>query len=121
MKFIANMGVSPLTVTFLRDQGHAAVHLHEEGLDRLPDIEVLQKASDEGAVILTSDLDFGDLLAARRSQLPSVIIFRLDPPMTADRLNARLQVILKEHSQDLENGAIISVSEKRIRMRRLPI
>jgi hypothetical protein len=35
MKFIADMGISPKTVGFLRDLGNQAAHLHEEGPDRL--------------------------------------------------------------------------------------
>jgi predicted nuclease of predicted toxin-antitoxin system len=44
VKFLANMGISPVTVAFLRDLGHEAVHLHEEGLDRLLDPDILRKA-----------------------------------------------------------------------------
>ncbi|CAD5925990.1 DUF5615 family PIN-like protein [Planktothrix agardhii] len=35
MKFLADMGVSPLTVKVLRQQGYDAVHLSEQGLERL--------------------------------------------------------------------------------------
>lgn len=41
MRFLANMGISPVTVAFLRQAGHDAVHLHEEGLHTLPDSQVL--------------------------------------------------------------------------------
>jgi predicted nuclease of predicted toxin-antitoxin system len=71
MKFLADMGVSPVTVGFLRGLGHEAVHLHEEGLDRLPDTSILEKARREGRVLLTSDLDFGDLLAHRGLGCPA--------------------------------------------------
>jgi predicted nuclease of predicted toxin-antitoxin system len=37
MKFLADMGISPVTVSWLRSLGHEATHLHEVGLDRLPD------------------------------------------------------------------------------------
>lgn len=121
MRFLANMGISPLTVAFLREQGHEAIHLHEQALDRMPDVEILEKARNENAIVLTSDLDFGDLLAASRAELPSVVIFRLDPPMTATKVNEKLVIVLGDHSSDLERGSIISVSESRIRVRRLPI
>lgn len=121
MKFIANMGISPLTVTFLRERGHEAVHLHEQALDRMPDEKIIEKARAENAIILTSDLDFGDLLALSRAELPSVIIFRLEPPMTATKVNAKLTAILQDYMTVLEQGAILSVSEERIRVRTLPI
>jgi hypothetical protein len=51
LKFLANMGISPLTVAFLRTLGHEAKHLHEEGLDRLPDEEIME----EGALLSVSE------------------------------------------------------------------
>ena len=32
MKFLADLGISPRTVEFLRDLGHYAVHLHDLGI-----------------------------------------------------------------------------------------
>jgi hypothetical protein len=36
VKFLADMGVSPLTVQALRQQGYDAVHLMDERLECLP-------------------------------------------------------------------------------------
>ncbi len=121
MKFLGNMGISPLTIAFLRAQGYQAAHLHEEGLDRMPDPEILAKALAEGSILLTSDLDFGELVVASRAQLPSVIIFRLRPPMRAEKVNRYLMHVLNEHADALQRGAVISVTEGQIRVRRLPL
>jgi len=77
MRFLADMGISPNTVAFLRAQGHDAIHLLEVELERLTDPAILEKALQEECILLTHDLDFGELLAASKAQLPSVIIFRL--------------------------------------------
>jgi predicted nuclease of predicted toxin-antitoxin system len=69
MKFLADMGLARSTVAFLRAQGHDAVHLRDQGLQRLEDEEIIEKARAEGRVILTHDLDFGRIIAVRR--LPS--------------------------------------------------
>jgi predicted nuclease of predicted toxin-antitoxin system len=61
------MGVSITTVEALRATDHDAVHLREEGLIRLPDPEIITKAAGEGRVVLTFDLDFGDILAVAQS------------------------------------------------------
>ena len=45
MKFLADMGVSLLTVKKLRDNGYDAIHLSEQGLMRMPDREILAKAT----------------------------------------------------------------------------
>ena len=120
MKFLADMGISPKTVGFLGDAGHDAVHLHEQGLDRLEDSEILKKARTEGRVILTHDLDFGELVAASKGRLPSVVVFRLRS-MRPDRVNLFLARVIDEHKPALEQGAFISVSEGQIRVRTLPI
>lgn len=120
MKFLADMGISPRVVTGLRKQGHDAVHLQEQGLSRLPDHEILAKACDEGRVVLTHDLDFGELLAASGGVLPSVIIFRLKD-MRAENVSLHLFAVLKQQSEALATGAICSVSERRVRVRTLPV
>jgi predicted nuclease of predicted toxin-antitoxin system len=120
MKFLADMGISPKTVSFLRDFGHQAVHLQQEGLGRLSDSEILQKARREGSIVLTHDLDFGDLLAASAAQLPTVIIFRLRN-MRPERVNIYLQNIITQYSSILEHGAVTTVSEGGVRIRRLPL
>lgn len=77
MKFVADMGISPRTVNLLKTAGYDAVHLVDEGLERLADDEILIKARFERRILLTVDLDFGYLLAVSGATLPSVILFRL--------------------------------------------
>jgi predicted nuclease of predicted toxin-antitoxin system len=120
MKFLADIGISPKTVGFLQDAGYQAVHLHQLGLDRLQDSKILEKTGREGFILLTHDLDFADLLAASGSDLPSVVIFRLRN-MRPKNVNRYLQTILVEHGVALQNGAIVIVSEGRIRVRELPL
>jgi predicted nuclease of predicted toxin-antitoxin system len=48
MRFLADMGVAQRIVEWLCAQGHDAVHLRDEGLQRLPNGEIFQKAAREG-------------------------------------------------------------------------
>ena len=114
------MGISPKTVSFLQGLGHQAVHLHQEGLERLSDPEILQLARRNGCILLTHDLDFGDLLAASEAALPSVIIFRLRN-MRPAQVNHYLNAIVTKHSRDLEQSVIITVAEGGMRIRELPL
>ena len=120
MKFLADMGISPRSVAYLCTLGHDAVHLHELGLDRMADTDILAKARAENRVVLTHDLDFGDLLAASQAVLPSVILFRLQD-MRPGSVNRHLDAILTQHVQALESGVVLSVTERRVRLRMLPI
>ena len=53
MKFLADMGISPRSVAFLRGLGYDAIHLYDEGLDRLSDADILSKARTDGRIVLT--------------------------------------------------------------------
>ena len=114
------MGVSMSTIASLREAGHESIHLRDEGLFKMEDAGILDKARSESRIVLTFDLDFGDLLAASGERLPSVIIFRLRN-QTPGAVRPRLFEILSERETDLEAGVIIIVEETRYRVRRLPI
>lgn len=56
-------GVSARTTKALRIDRFDAIHLNDEGLNRLANSAILLKTRDENRVVLTFDLDFGELLA----------------------------------------------------------
>lgn len=120
MRFLADMGISPHSVAFLQSLGHDAAHLHAQELDRMEDSAILDKARKEKRILLTHDLDFGELIAASAARLPSVVVFRLRN-MHPQRVNGYLESIIALHRDLLERGAIISVTEGQIRVRALPI
>jgi predicted nuclease of predicted toxin-antitoxin system len=120
VRFLADVGVSLGLVRWLRGQGHDAVHLRDEGLHRLSDGEIFQKAASEGRVILTFDLDFGEIVALADSAQPSVIVFRLRNTRTAHVIE-RLSEALRSSANAVDLGAVVVVEESRHRIRRLPI
>lgn len=120
MQFLADMGISLRTVEWLREKGYNVVHLRDEGLQRLPDPEILEKARLESRILLTIDLDFAQLLAISRSSLPSVILFRLGNE-NYNQINDCLNILLENHLEDLQSGSMISVNSKSFRVRNLPI
>ena len=71
-------------VQALRAAAHDAVHLREQGPIRLPDPDIVAKAAQEQRVVLTFDLDFGDISPWRAPKLPassfSVREIRRQPP-----------------------------------------
>ena len=75
MRFLADAGVSPRTVEFLSGLGHDAVHVRTLGLQRSPDIELVNQARADSRIVLTFDLDFGEILALGVLDKPSVILF----------------------------------------------
>jgi predicted nuclease of predicted toxin-antitoxin system len=119
VKFLADMGISVETVAWLRRLGHDAIHLHEQGLDRLEDAEIVEKGRAERRVLLVHDLGFGQLLALGKATLPSVITFRLSD-MRPGSVNHYLKQVLRQYENELSLGVMITVRENRIRLRFLP-
>jgi predicted nuclease of predicted toxin-antitoxin system len=120
VKFLADMGIAPKTVAFLYALGHDAVHLSDQGLERLSDPGIVEKALQEGRIVLVHDLGFGELVAASGATLPSVITFRLRN-MHPDRVNRALQSVSSQHGEALEHGVMLTVTEGQVRVRRLPL
>ncbi|MCX7158444.1 MAG: DUF5615 family PIN-like protein [Proteobacteria bacterium] len=120
MKFLADAGISPRTVEFLRASGHDAIHVRELDMQRASDAQILERCRSEKRVLLTFDLDFGDLLALGILTDPSVLIFRMSDE-TAPAVNARIAAVLTERTTELESGTLILVEETRYRVRTLPI
>lgn len=114
------MGVDVRVVEWLNRQGYDARHLRDEGLQRLPNGEIFDKAIREDRVILTLDLDFGEIAAFSRGRRASVILFRLHNTCMP-RVIARLEAVLQDSAAALDRGALVIVEESRHRIRNLPI
>ena len=118
MRFLADMGVAQRIVEWLRAGGHNAIHLRDEGLQRMPNGEIFEKAASERRIILTFDLDFGEIVALSGSRRVSVVLFRLHNTRTPHVIE-RLKKALEDSGEALEQGAIVVVEETRHRTRRL--
>ena len=120
MRFLADMGVAGRIVEWLRSEGHDAVHLRDEGLHRLPNGEIFRKAAEERRIVLTFDLDFGEILALSGDVSVSVVLFRLRNTSTPFVL-VRLKAVHTDYGESLLKGPIVIVEDGRHRMRRLPL
>src|SRR5437763_11995437 len=98
MRFLADMGVSLRVVEWLRSTGHDAIHLRDEGLQALLNGEIFQKAVREARIVLTFDLDFGEIVAASSGRAISVILLRLRNTR-ADFVVQRLKIVLEQSKE----------------------
>jgi predicted nuclease of predicted toxin-antitoxin system len=114
--------VSPEIAAELRRIGHDAVHVSDYGLGTSSDEVVLMRAGAESRMVVTSDTDFGELMAESGALHPSIILFRRSSGKPSDE-NALLARALNkpEVREALERGAIIVIDPRRIRIRKLPI
>lgn len=120
LRFLADMGVDIRVVQWLRQKGHDAKHLRDEGLHRIPNGEIFVKSISENRIIITFDLDFGEIVAFSKGRKVSVILFRLHNTRTPHLIN-RLATVLEDTTEALEEGAVVVVEESRHRVRYLPL
>ena len=121
MKFLVDQNRSPALAERLRDAGHDAVHTMELGLERAEDDELLLLAREEQRVVVSGDTDFGALLALANATSPSVILFRSRHRRSADDQATLLLAHLDDVEGDLIAGAVVVITDDRIRVRRLPL
>lgn len=114
------MGLDIRVAAWLREQGHDVLHLRDQSLQRLPNGEIFTKAISESRIILTFDLDFGEIAALARGWKASVVVFRLHNTRTANVLE-RMASVLVDCSDILQKGAVVVVEETRHRVRTLPV
>jgi predicted nuclease of predicted toxin-antitoxin system len=80
----------------------------------------LQWATEHGFVVLTSDLDFGAILAATGDRGPSVLQLRSDI-LTPSTIGPVVLAAIRQTREELASGALVSIDAVRARLRVLPL
>lgn len=78
MEFLLDQSADFRLAAFLRERSHDVTAIGEDYPSGLADEEVLAIAEREGRALITSDLDFGELVVRYESALAGVILFRFD-------------------------------------------
>lgn len=120
MKLLLDQGLPRSTVKHLAAAGTAAEHIGDLGLAMASDQEILQKARERQATLVTLDADFHQILATTHAKSPSVIRLPVEA-LTGLQLATLLEQVVNTIGKELNAGAVASVTQSRIRVRSLPI
>ena len=120
MRFLVDENMSRKWVRELIVRGHEADHWLDIGKRAAPDAAILLRARSLNAVVLTCDLDFGDILAATGSKTPSVLQLR-SGRMRPESLMPRVLSAIAQNRRLLEEGALLTIDLKKSRARALPL
>ncbi len=120
MKFLLDQGLPRSTVLHLQGMGIEAEHVGSLGLATASDATILDEGRDRGAIVVTLDSDFHALLALSNASLPSVIRIRVQG-LKGDAVARIIQRVIERAESDLVAGSAITVTYRRLALRRLPL
>ena len=120
MRLLLDQGLPRSTVVFLKNEGIEALRVGEVGMASASDPQILDFARRGSRVVITLDADFHALLALSGARQPSVIRIRMEGFQAQD-LAELLSHVLSTCDDALQKGAMVTVSERGIRVRRLPL
>ncbi len=120
MKLLLDQGLPHTAARRLRDAAFDAVHTSECGLSSATDSAIIDYAREHKQVVVTLDSDFHALLALSGATGPSVVRIRIEG-LRAEAASDLIRMIVNRCRDDLDTGALVSVTEEQIRVRKLPI
>jgi predicted nuclease of predicted toxin-antitoxin system len=114
MKLLLDESADFPLATFLSELNHDVTVVARDYPYALTDQEVLAIAYAEQRILITNDRDFGELIFRQRLSHRGVILFRLGEESLSTK-SARLQHVLTNHSEELQNFIVITGRGVRIR------
>ena len=114
MNIVADEGVDRPIVTRLREQGHDVLYIAEIA-PSISDDEVLVRANEHNALLLTADKDFGELVFRLGRISTGVVLIRLAgvaPMLKADMVAG----VFESHAAELMNAFSV-ISHRMVRIR----
>ncbi len=119
-RILLDQGLPRSTVKILCEDGWDAVHTGDIDLSRASDKSIIEYARTEDRIIITLDADFHAILAVENASTPSVIRIRQEG-LKADKLADLIKRIWPRIQDQLESGALVTVTEQSIRIRNIPL
>jgi predicted nuclease of predicted toxin-antitoxin system len=97
------------------------LHIRDYGLQAAEDKKIFSLAETENRILISSDTDFGTIIALWRKNKPSIILFRRGLDRRPEKQVALLLSNLSIIQDPLEQGAVVVFEQTRLRIHTLPI
>ena len=117
MNLLADEGVDRAVVERLRNEGHDVLYVAEAS-PSIPDEEVLRQANDHGALLVTADRDFGELVFRQGRVHSGVLLLRLAGLSNATKAEIVAEVC-RDRAHELPRAFSV-ISPGQVRIRRAP-
>lgn len=117
MRFVANENIPISSVRQIRAAGHEVLAVAEHK-PSIADVDVLSWAVQEGAIVLTFDRDYGELIYRHQMPTPVGVVYFRFQPATPDEPAIQLLELLS--SVETLEGMFTVVERSQVRQRPLP-
>lgn len=119
MRFLVDMNLPPGIASWLRQEGHDAAHALDLGYAELADRDIFGRAGADTRIVITLDLDFGEIAVGASISRTGVILLRLRR-VHQQYIRERCGTAIAQAGEALERGAVVIVEDSRLRIRSMP-
>ena len=119
LQFLADMNISPQTVSSLQDLGYSIIRVSGILPANSTDRNILTRARQDNLIVVTQDLDFSTLVALGGYIVPSLVTIRMSDS-SPEKVTERLIQVLPQIKGILPLGYSIIIGDNHHRLRKLP-
>lgn len=119
-RILLDQGLPRSAAAALREAGWNVEHVSDLGMSQSSDRSILDFARAQGRTVVTLDADLHALLAVANESGPSLIRIRQEG-LKGREVAALLLAIWSRIETQIQRSAMVTVTEKTIRVRNLPL
>ena len=120
MKLLLDMNLTPKLVSALKGRHIDTIHWYTIGAPDAADYEIMSYASENDCVVVSHDLDFSTILSSTHGKKPSVIQLRTNY-LDIEQIAELIAATIDQFTNEINEGAILSLDVNRSRLRMLPL
>ncbi|MBI4687981.1 MAG: DUF5615 family PIN-like protein [Nitrospirae bacterium] len=118
LKFVIDEDMPRSTAKVLRSRGYETLDVRDCGLRGKSDAEVFKFAQKEGAVLLTGDMGFGNILHFPVGSHYGIVIAHFPNEVSTSKLNNQIVKAFDDLEDEDFKGSLIILEPGKIRIRR---
>jgi|SRR3989338_3748197 len=119
MKFFFDANIPLSLINSIKLLGHEVAHAREIGLASAPDKEIAEYAKKQKAILLTKDLEFGNLIIYPKNSHYGLFIIRLPYSFTASQFSQIIKDFLTKINPEILMNSITILELGKYRIRKL--
>lgn len=121
MRLLLDQNLSRDLPGLLLAAGFDVVDTRTLGMQRWADEDIADFAASHNRIVVSADTDFGAILAKRQAAKPSFVLLRRTHNLSPEAIAGLIAANLPALEDDLDEGAIVVITDSVIRIRRLPV